>query len=528
MRRHGGMIFRAARSVLGEAPGAEDVVQATFLTLARKAGALGREGSVAGWLYQVAIRLAREERRNEQRRKAREKEAAMIAAAETTEPAWSDADCAALHEELANLADTYRAPVVLHHLEGKSYEQAAAELGCNLNTFGARLTRAREKLRKRLAGRGVAVGAAALAVALGQGASAAELPASLVASTCKAAGLLAAGKAIMGEAVSAKVIALTKGALNMLFWAKVKTMATVCAVVIIIGGIASPRVMNAVSGETLTAPEKAPPASTGAAVSFQNDPCLSLDKQNKELRIQAVLSPELAEENLLESLLISGVQDPQTKKWTYERAYESAFVTQAQPTNIHLALLYLGLRPGVIGVDVPRDRTKQNEACMRMLLSMRREERSLAPLVEILVEWREADGVKCERAECFLYDRAQKRPGDRTPWCYTGSVCVVAKKKDGDMTEPILFAELTRAVAAAFHDGSALLNLPFCPHSPYKSPGGFSVKASELPTHFQQQKAIQEDGKTVRKIMAKPDAVTLVIRPYYGLMPGPREKPIQH
>ena len=45
----------------------------------------------------------------------------MLVATRVSSPVFSDADHAALHEEIASLPDRYRAPVILHHLEGKSY-----------------------------------------------------------------------------------------------------------------------------------------------------------------------------------------------------------------------------------------------------------------------------------------------------------------------------------------------------------------------------------------------------------------------
>src|ERR1051325_3940214 len=54
LRRHGGMVLGVARRVLRHAEDAEDVFQATFLVLARKAGSVARQQSVGTWLYSVA------------------------------------------------------------------------------------------------------------------------------------------------------------------------------------------------------------------------------------------------------------------------------------------------------------------------------------------------------------------------------------------------------------------------------------------------------------------------------------------
>src|SRR5438552_3686493 len=58
VHRHGPMVFRVCRRVLGRAHEAEDAFQATFLILARKAGSLRDQASVSSWLYGVASRVA--------------------------------------------------------------------------------------------------------------------------------------------------------------------------------------------------------------------------------------------------------------------------------------------------------------------------------------------------------------------------------------------------------------------------------------------------------------------------------------
>src|SRR5689334_2439590 len=49
VHRHGTLVMQACRQVLDQAQDAEDAFQATFLWLAQRAGALGKQDSVAGW-----------------------------------------------------------------------------------------------------------------------------------------------------------------------------------------------------------------------------------------------------------------------------------------------------------------------------------------------------------------------------------------------------------------------------------------------------------------------------------------------
>lgn len=239
VERHGAMVHGVCLRILGDHHEAEDVTQAVFLTLARKASTLRRDVSAGGWLHTVAWRLAFNARQSRISRQQRE-EVAML---RVDDPVVTAVDPAGLQLELdvaiGRLPDRYRRPLVLFHLEGHSLQQTATQLGLNLNTTGTRLARARELLRKKLVRQGVSVASVgALTTLLSAEAGAAALPATFVSATVKAAGLAAAGKLAVGVSagtVSAHVAALTKGAVHMLFWNSVKTVAVTAVCISAIG-----------------------------------------------------------------------------------------------------------------------------------------------------------------------------------------------------------------------------------------------------------------------------------------------------
>src|SRR5262249_40573014 len=75
LSRHGPMVLRVCQRQLPQSMDAEDVFQATFLLLVRKANSLRCQESVGNWLYGVAYRLALKARRTATRRRAYESHA---------------------------------------------------------------------------------------------------------------------------------------------------------------------------------------------------------------------------------------------------------------------------------------------------------------------------------------------------------------------------------------------------------------------------------------------------------------------
>jgi RNA polymerase sigma factor (sigma-70 family) len=234
--RHERLVLSVCRRILNDPQDAEDAFQATFLTLVRKAGAIGRGQALASWLYQVACRIALRARAGLARRAGRERRgldlsglpAALGGTAEQRELG------PLLDEEISRLPEKYRVPVVLCYLEGQTYDQAARRLGCPVGTLATRLAHAREQLRTRLARRGVGLGAGSLAAILCERAAAAA-PGALVSATVKAAASVAAGRAAAG-AVAPQVAAMMEGALRAMMLTKLRIAAALLLAVGLLGG----------------------------------------------------------------------------------------------------------------------------------------------------------------------------------------------------------------------------------------------------------------------------------------------------
>ncbi|MBN9522278.1 sigma-70 family RNA polymerase sigma factor [bacterium] len=234
VRRVGPMVLGVCRRVTGDSHLADDAFQAAFLVLARRAGRVERPDEIRGWMYGVAVRVAREARAVSARRRAREAPVPTLPdrPAESHQPPDADA-LRALDEEVAALPDHIRAAVVLCELDGVSRRDAAGRLGVPEGTISSRLAKGRKLLTDRLRKRGVAaLGLAALA------------PAAVPPRLSAAASALASG-----EPASATVAALAHGVVRAMVVQKLKlaplAVAAVAAAVFAASLLAAPPASDA-------------------------------------------------------------------------------------------------------------------------------------------------------------------------------------------------------------------------------------------------------------------------------------------
>jgi RNA polymerase sigma factor (sigma-70 family) len=151
VKRHGPMVLGVCRQSLSRHQDAEDAFQATFMTLARKAGAIRDRRMLAGWLHEVAYRIAIGVR-------ARVARLPALTVTTDRETSGGDPERAAarkelgllLHAEVDRLPKRYRALVVHCYLKGETNREVARRLNCPVGTIKGELSRAREMLRRRL------------------------------------------------------------------------------------------------------------------------------------------------------------------------------------------------------------------------------------------------------------------------------------------------------------------------------------------------------------------------------------------
>jgi RNA polymerase sigma factor (sigma-70 family) len=282
VRRYGPLVWAVCRRVAADPHAAEDAFQATFLVLARKAGAVRPRHSAGGWLHRTATHVALKARTMTDRRTRRERppgagpEPVVPDAAELIEPAA----LAALDEEIARLPDGLRAAVVLCELQGVPRRAAAAWLGVAEGTLSSRLAAARKRLADRLRKRGFApVGGVAGLLAAGSAAGAGVPPALVAAAAAQGTG--------GGPPVPAAVSVLADGEIRIMYLTKLTSAVALVGVLIAAAFGFSPAVPTAAADPPVvrTARLRAPAQPREGVIvltSFQPGPSAELHQPSGE------------------------------------------------------------------------------------------------------------------------------------------------------------------------------------------------------------------------------------------------------
>jgi uncharacterized protein (TIGR03435 family) len=229
VRRHVNLVYSAALRHAGIAAHAEEITQAVFVILARKAASLRPDIILDAWLYETTRWTALSFLRGERRRQWREQETYMQSTFQesTGDPVWHQLS-PLLDEAMSRLGKKDREAVVLRFFKEKSLCEVAAALQVTEVAAQSRVHRALEKLHRYFARRGVSSTTAIIAGVI----SANSVQAAPVA-LAKAATAAAITK---GATASGSTLTLIKGALKLMAWTKAKTVIVVGAGVLLAAG----------------------------------------------------------------------------------------------------------------------------------------------------------------------------------------------------------------------------------------------------------------------------------------------------
>ncbi len=230
VQRHVNLVYSAAlRQLGGDAHLAWDASQSVFLALAQNAGRLVHHGALTGWLYTTTRFVCAKLVRTRQRARIREEAASAmneILDEGPVEPDWS-AVRDMLDDAMHELGPRDREALLLRHFEGRSFGEIGRVCELGENAARMRVERAMEKLRSRLAQRGITSTAAALGAALtAHGAATAPVGLANAAATLAFAGATTAASGLAGTIAWLQFMSTTK----------LKVAAAAAVVALAIGG----------------------------------------------------------------------------------------------------------------------------------------------------------------------------------------------------------------------------------------------------------------------------------------------------
>ncbi|WP_237712472.1 sigma-70 family RNA polymerase sigma factor [Pedosphaera parvula] len=200
---------------------AEEITQAVFILLARKAHTMRPGVAIPGWLFRTTRFVAARALRTEHRRQQRDQEAFAMQHSATPDDTWKRI-APLLDDALEQLGETDRNAVLLRFMQERNHREVGEALGFSEEAARKRVDRALEKLRGFFTSHGFTLSAALLASTLVANAAKAS-------STIHAGSISSAAVAGASTAAAATLPALVAETLAAWRWSKLKIAASIVA-----------------------------------------------------------------------------------------------------------------------------------------------------------------------------------------------------------------------------------------------------------------------------------------------------------